>query len=342
MAGEGRVYSGGQLRAWPLQGQNGGAHRVLAEQRDLGFYAARIAVDPTGRRVAVDSQHGYVYVADLAGGPTREFECSQRIEGEYGNYTTAFSPSGRLLAAVKNVADTPETSIQIWDLETGSSRVIGPVGSETTDLDFVEEHLLVWVGVNLAREVLEERVLNLDDGTVEIRSEGEVEFGRIVSPGGTMMLRANLIGRGQFEASMVDNRTGESRPITSHGDGFIAAAFHPSEKWLVTGGFADGVVRVGPVTGEEPHLLYGHDGRIWGVAVSPDGRWIASAGDDATVRMWPMPDLSKPPLHTLPHDELIAKLKTLTNLRAVRDEESSTGWTIEVGPFPGWETVPKW
>ena len=30
------------------------------------------------------------------------------------------------------------------------------------------------------------------------------------------------------------------------------------------------------------------------------------------------------------------------SLRAVRDESSSTGWTIEVGPFPGWETVPTW
>ena len=30
------------------------------------------------------------------------------------------------------------------------------------------------------------------------------------------------------------------------------------------------------------------------------------------------------------------------NLRDVRDEESSTGWKLEVGPFPGWETVPTW
>ena len=63
---------------------------------------------------------------------------------------------------------------------------------------------------------------------------------------------------------------------------------------------------------------------------------------DTTVRLWPIPDLSTPPLHTLPHDELIAKLKTLTNLRVVRDEESPTGWKLTVGPFPGWETVPTW
>jgi hypothetical protein len=53
-------------------------------------------------------------------------------------------------------------------------------------------------------------------------------------------------------------------------------------------------------------------------------------------------DLSKPPLHTLPRDELIAKLKTLTNLRVVRDERDPTGWTLTHDPFPGWETVPSW
>jgi len=55
-----------------------------------------------------------------------------------------------------------------------------------------------------------------------------------------------------------------------------------------------------------------------------------------------MPDLSKPPLHALSHGELLAKLKTLTNLRAVRDPSSDTGWKVEIGPFPGWREVPTW
>ncbi len=80
------------------------------------------------------------------------------------------------------------------------------------------------------------------------------------------------------------------------------------------------------------------------VAVDLDslGHSIASAVEDGTVRLWPMSDLSNPPLHTLPHEELIAKLKTLTNLRVVRDEESATGWKLTVGPFPGWESLPEW
>jgi hypothetical protein len=55
-----------------------------------------------------------------------------------------------------------------------------------------------------------------------------------------------------------------------------------------------------------------------------------------------MPDLARPPLHTLPHRDLIAKLKSLTNLHAVRDPASATGWKIELGPFPGWKDVPTW
>lgn len=55
-----------------------------------------------------------------------------------------------------------------------------------------------------------------------------------------------------------------------------------------------------------------------------------------------MPDVTQPPLHTLPHDELLAKLRSLTNLRVVANEESATGYEVEVGPFAGWATVASW
>ena len=44
----------------------------------------------------------------------------------------------------------------------------------------------------------------------------------------------------------------------------------------------------------------------------------------------------------LPRDELLARLRLLTTLRAVRDTGSSTGWSIELGPGPGWTEVPDW
>ena len=77
------------------------------------------------------------------------------------------------------------------------------------------------------------------------------------------------------------------------------------------------------------------------LAVSPDGRWIASAAG-SEIRLWPMPDLSKPPLHTLPLDQLLAKLHELTNLGVAEDETAPSGYRVDVGPFPGWKNVPTW
>ena len=78
------------------------------------------------------------------------------------------------------------------------------------------------------------------------------------------------------------------------------------------------------------------------LAVSADNKWVASGGCDLTIRLWPMPDLTKPPFQTLPYEELLAKLESLTNRRIVRDEASETGWNIIHEPFPGWENPPTW
>lgn len=134
-------------------------------------------------------------------------------------------------------------------------------------------------------------------------------------------------------------------------------AFSPDGHWLATS-WTDVQLRLWPLFGgsseevrvlEVPRrldavkLVFDPRGRyllatgpISGVAISADLRWVASSGDDGTLRLWPMPDLAKPPLHTLAHAGLVAKLQSLTNLRAVRDPEAAGGWKIEVGPFPGW------
>ena len=138
-----------------------------------------------------------------------------------------------------------------------------------------------------------------------------------------------------------DLATRSSRPLPAFGSCVQWFELDASGSVLATGD-KDGIVRVGRLSAAEPHLLVGHKGVIDRVAISPDLRLVGSTGGDNTLRLWPMPDLDKPPLHTLPHAELVAKLKALTNLRAVRDPKSGAGWTIETGPFPGWKNVPTW
>ena len=132
--------------------------------------------------------------------------------------------------------------------------------------------------------------------------------------------------------SVFDLATGTRREIHSHGNRIRSVAVDPGGRVLVTGDAA-GVVRVGPIDGSEPHLLPGHGGPVATVAVSPDGKWIASAAG-SEIRLWPMPDVSKPPLHTLPYAELMAKLQSLTNLRVVEDPAAAAGLQARGRPVP--------
>src|SRR5262249_1761234 len=61
--------------------------------------------------------------------------------------------------------------------------------------------------------------------------------------------------------------------------------FSPDGQRLVTGGEEQSVKVWDANTGQLIQTLPGHTGDVYCVAVSPGGRWIASAGVDTTIRL---------------------------------------------------------
>jgi len=318
------------VRIWPLEGEAPLPGRVLL--RDPGKQMFKLAWTPDGEQVLVGTAWSGFRLLPLSG------EESQAVPGGV-NYIagTTISPDGQLAAGVVG-ANSPETRILVWDLSSGEVvTTLRPKGRLAYQLQFTGDGRLLSSSEHGLHS------LNIGTGESELLYGGEVNsFSANIDRNRVVLIEGiPREANDPQRAVILDLETGETRILGHHGTNVSTVALGQDGTTVVTADY-DGVVRVGTISDDEPHLLLGHEDRVRAVDIDPLGRWIASGSHDATIRLWPMPDLTKPPLHTLPLNELVAKLKTLTNLRVVRDPESSTGWALTHDPFPGWETVPTW
>lgn len=324
------------LRAWPMSPNHPGGERVLL---GTNLQMPRLSVDPRGGRVAVSGARGRVFMVSLAAGPTREL---RGFSEQAVVVPVAFSPDGRHLAAAAVASAAAEKVVRVWDLEKGGVSVLGPFpgageGEEGAiwGLTFVDDDRLLACSPNSGMLLLDRRdasrkQLSSRCWAVAVGWRHRTVVAILGEP--PELVRLDLEGRAtRLGAVPQDSFTREHSSV----------ALDPTETMVATGG-RDGIVRIGPVSGGEPHLFFGHTSPVFSVAFSPDGRWLASGADDNTVRLWPVPDITKTPFHKRNHEEVLATLRSWTNLRAVPDAQAPTGWKLEPGPFPGWQRPPAW
>jgi len=340
----------GVLRRWPLSSAGGEDVREYRPGTNIGL---SIDLDRQGRIAVLVERNppgGKVLVVPLDGAEPASYPLNSSLSV----YDARLDPSGRLVAVVGLSNRDPSKrldGIRLLDLNTHAERTLDTYakgGEGCFGGDMVGFVTPVWLhdGRLITDGDAGLRVWDLATGVSELLrpcKSVKPELGLLATPDSRSVLRLDMAPKTAQVSSLsvFDLASRKTREISTHGNILTSFALDSTGTILVTGD-RSGVVRVGPLTGEEPHLLFGHTAAVTSVAVSPDGRRIASGSDDGTIRLWPMPDFSKPPLHMLPRNALLPKLKSLTNLRAVRDPSSDTGWKIEIGPFPGWAVIPDW
>jgi WD40 repeat protein len=331
-------------RAVPLRGDLGDTRTVL-KGPPVGAVegVSYVTMHASSRVLAMSGVEGRIAVVPLDGGPARAlvgFPRETTLVSE-----PAFSDDGRLVAAGMSWSGPRDQKvIRVWDLDTGAVRAYGPMpgaddewGGAIPGVWFTgRDRMLAAVsGTGLVS-------VDLSSGATRVLARLPRIWRAMPSHDRrTVVARVAVEKQHRGPAFLIDLAKGTTVPLRTHGEQVLEVAFDPSGTVVATGS-SDGTVRVGRVSGEEPHILLGQAGWIRSLAFSPDGRWLAAAGDSPKIHIWPVPDVTKVPLHRRPVDALLAVLRTHTNLRAVPDSASPGGYALKPDPFPGWAKLPEW
>ena len=295
-----------------------------------------MAVEPSGRTLAVGLDRGRLHLIDLESGASRALTgFSERT----GIGAVAFGAGGKLLAAAPGVGPREEKVVRVFDLQKGAVSTSRPLPGAGNGFEG---------GVRMLTFDGTSRVLALVEGTglVSVDLASGTSTLVMTQPNTRVALTPDRRSGVGLQAPDPAGRasvfgfssTGQPVPLEVY-ESATEIALDPSGRLVATGN-KDGTVRVGLVAGGEPHLLLGHRGAVRELVFSPDSRWLASTAADGSVRIWPVPDVSRTPTHKLGHEDLLSKLRLQTNLRAVKDERSAAGYVLKPDPFPGWASPP--
>lgn len=276
-------------------------------------------------RAAGDEQHalflasylshtGDISVVDV---PDRRYRCFPAFGAQ--TICTCTLPSGRELIALGiDSYEDPGLKLRICDLVTGSMRPLQIDSLQTL------VHLIAVADDTLALMFRDHLALYaLSSGSKQTVWQGALGSNTAVDLGDEL-----AVVLADLSLVLLNKRTGAVRPVDKVPNArLLAADVCKKRRLLATVGIGWGFVSVFSLdTGDEVRLRGQSSGwGNFGAHFDPHARWLLTRGE-RSLRKWPLP--LEPSVEFMAHEDLVAHLRSLTNVRIVPDETKPEGYGL--------------
>ncbi|MGE3725082.1 MAG: hypothetical protein AB7I41_06000 [Candidatus Sericytochromatia bacterium] len=230
------------------------------------------------------SLHLWAQPASALWGPDKRVGDEGKLAGhKHEIFSLAFSADGKKLAS-----GSFDGTTRIWD--SNSWQVLHELAGHGNWVSAVafspDSKVLVSAGIDRRIQIWDaETGANLF--TSQEHAKGVLSLA--YSPDGKWLASGGLEGK----ILIYDTQTWQVQktllPSANNPGGVGVLAFSPDGLWLASASYDDPVIRLwNPETGQAGPLLSDHLKEIYALSFSPNGQYLASAGEDRIIRLWDM------------------------------------------------------